>query len=56
MCNEDDSELHIRSTNDNIALRYDSRSLIPAAMADYDVVPLQSSNRLLDAFIDKLVP
>ena len=26
--------------------------LVPAAIADYDVVPLTSRSRLLDAFID----
>lgn len=35
-------------------LRQGSCALIPAAIADYDVVPLQDATRLLDAFINNV--
>ena len=52
MCIEGDCILHVRSTNDEITLRHGSCALIPAAIADYDVIPQQGSTRILDAFID----
>jgi mannose-6-phosphate isomerase len=35
-----------------VVLREGTSTLIPAAIADYDVVPLKGRSRLLDAFID----
>lgn len=52
MCIEGDCILHVRSTNDEIPLRHGTCALIPAAIADYDVIPQQDSTRILDAFID----
>lgn len=52
MCIEGDCILHVRSTNDEIPLRHGTCALIPAAIADYDVLPQQGSTRILDAFID----
>lgn len=52
MCIEGDCILHVRSTNDEIPLRHGTCALIPAAIADYDVLPQQASTRILDAFID----
>ena len=52
MCIEGDCILHVRSTNDEIPLRHGTCALIPAAIADYDVIPQQASTRILDAFID----
>lgn len=52
MCMEGNCKIHIRSTNDEISLKQGYCTLIPAAIADYDVIPLQGSTRLLDAFID----
>ncbi|MBR5749953.1 MAG: class I mannose-6-phosphate isomerase [Prevotella sp.] len=39
MCIEGDCTLRIRSTGDEITLRQGSSTLIPAAIADYDVLP-----------------
>lgn len=52
MCIEGDCKLCVRSTGDEILLRQGSSTLIPAAIADYDVLPLHHTTRLLDAFID----
>ena len=52
MCIEGDCKLCVRSTGDEILLRQGSSTLIPAAIADYDVHPLHHTTRLLDAFID----
>ena len=52
MCIEGDCKLCVRSTGDEILLHQGSSTLIPAAIADYDVLPLHHTTRLLDAFID----
>ena len=52
MCIEGDCKLCVRSTGDEILLRQGSSTLIPAVIADYDVLPLHHTTRLLDAFID----
>lgn len=52
MCIEGDCKICIRSTGDEILLRQGNSTLIPAAIADYDVIPLHDTTRLLDAFID----
>ena len=52
MCLEGDCKLRIRSTGDEILLKSGHSTLIPAAIADYDVIPLSGSSRILDAFID----
>ena len=54
MCIEGDCLLRVRSTGDEITLRAGHTALIPAAIADYDVTPLQGTTRLLDAFIDNM--
>ena len=52
MCIEGDCEIRVRSTGERVVLREGTSTLIPAAIADYDVVPLKGRSRLLDAFID----
>ena len=52
MCIEGDCKLCVRSTGDEILLRQGCSTLVPAAIADYDVLPLHHTTRLLDAFID----
>ena len=52
MCLEGQCTLRIRSTADEVLLRQGTSALIPAAIADYDVIPHGPSVRLLDAFID----
>ena len=52
MCIKGDCKIVVRSTGCEVELKEGNSCLIPAAIADYDVVPLQGSVRILDAFID----
>lgn len=52
MCIEGDCKIKIRSTGDEIELKQGHSTLLPAAIADYDVIPQEGITRLLDAFID----
>ena len=52
MCIEGSCKISVRSTGYEILLRQGHSTLIPAAIADYDVVPLAGTTRLLDSFID----
>lgn len=54
MCMEGDCKIRIRETNDEMMLRQGYCTLIPASIADYDVIPLDGTIRLLDAFIDNM--
>ena len=44
--------IHIRSTQDSIPLPEGSSCLIPAAIADYDLIPVGESTKVLEAFIN----
>lgn len=52
MCIKGDCKIIVRSTGDEIILKEGNSCLIPACIADYDVIPLHGSSRILDAFID----
>ena len=54
MCLEGDCEIQIRSTGDSVFLREGHSSLIPASIADYDIIPRNEKGmtRLLDAYIN----
>ena len=52
MCIEGDCQLRMRGTGEETLLRAGHSALIPAAIADYDVVPLHGKTRILDAFVD----
>ena len=52
MCIAGDCKVKIRATGDEILLRKGHSCLIPAAIADYDVVPVDGETQILDAFID----
>lgn len=54
MCIEGDCRLHVRSTGEEVLLRQGHSTLIPAAIADYDIEPLHGTTRILDAFIDNM--
>ena len=54
MCIEGDCKIRVRSTGDEILLHQGSSTLIPAIIADYDVIPLNGKVRILDAFIDNM--
>lgn len=54
MCLEGDCKIQIRSTGDSVILRQGYTCLIPASIADYDVIPQNETGktRLLDAYIN----
>ena len=52
LCIEGDCKISIRSTREEILLKAGYSTLIPASIADYDVLPLNGNARILDAFID----
>ena len=52
VCLEGDCKLRIRSNGEEVFLREGNSCLIPAAIADYDLVPQKESTRFMDAFID----
>ena len=54
MCLKGDCKIKIRSTGDEIVLREGYSCLIPAAIADYDVTPVNESSKVLDAYIDNM--
>ena len=54
MCLEGACRIVIRHSGAEILLRQGYSTLIPAAIANYDVIPLTGRTRLLDAFIDNM--
>lgn len=52
MCIEGDCIIRVRRTGDEILLKQGCSTLIPASIADYDVVPQAGTTKLLDAFVD----
>ena len=54
MCLEGDCKIRVRSTGDEIELKEGNSALIPAAIADYDIIPQSGKTRILDAFIDNM--
>ena len=51
-CVKGNCRIRIRQTGSETTLREGNSCLIPAAIADYDVIPAGGTVRLLDAFID----
>ena len=47
-----DCKIRIRSTQDELILKEGHSVLIPAVIADYDVIPLNNTSKILDTFID----
>ncbi|MBR6827469.1 MAG: class I mannose-6-phosphate isomerase [Prevotella sp.] len=56
MCLEGDCEIRIRETGNSILLPAGNSCLIPAAIADYDVIPQHGITRILDAYINNQPP
>ena len=54
VCLSGDCCIAIRSTGEKVTLHEGSSCFIPAAIADYDVFPLQGSAKLLDTYIDNM--
>ena len=54
MCIEGDCKIRVRSTGEEILLKEGNSTLIPALIADYDIIPQNGKTRILDAFIDNM--
>ena len=52
VCIEGDCVIHVRSTGDEILLKEGHSTLVPAAIADFEIWPQRGKTRILDAFID----
>jgi len=58
MCLEGDCKIRVRSTGDEVIVKEGTSCLIPAAVADYDIIPVPSSEavvgstKVLEAFIN----
>lgn len=52
MCIGGDCKIHVRSTGDEILLKEGNSTLIPAAIADVNIIPQGNKSRILDAYID----
>lgn len=51
-CMEGECNLRIRSTHDEVVLHEGFSCLIPAAIADYDIVPQKGGAKLLESYIN----
>jgi mannose-6-phosphate isomerase len=54
MCIEGDCKIRVRRTGEEVLLKEGNSTLIPAAIADYDIIPQSGKTRILDAFIDNM--
>lgn len=54
MCIEGDCKIRVRSTGEEVLLKQGNSTLIPADIADYDIIPQHDKTRILDAFIDNM--
>lgn len=51
MCMEGDCKVKMKSTGEETLIKEGNSALIPAAIADYTVVPLHNSTKILEAYI-----
>ena len=51
-CTKGQCKIRIRSTHDEITLTEGYSSLIPAAIADYDIIPIDGEVKVLESYID----
>lgn len=54
MCIEGDCMIKLRNSDSELLLKAGHSCLIPAAIADYDVIPMRGRAVVLDAFIDNM--
>ena len=55
-CVEGECKIRIRSTQDEVTLRKGYSCLIPAAIADYDMIPLQPHAKVIESYINNNTP
>ena len=51
-CTKGQCKIRIRSTHDEITLQEGYSSLIPAAIADYDIIPINGEVKVLESYIN----
>ena len=51
-CTQGSCKIRIRSTRDEVELREGFSCLIPAAIADYDIIPITPTAKLLESYIN----
>ena len=51
-CTQGSCQVRIRSTHDEITLREGYSCLVPAAIADYDLIPVAGEVKVLESYID----
>ena len=56
MCMEGNCKIRVRNTGEEVFLQQGNSTLIPAAIADYDILPQTTKTRLMDVFIDNRTP
>lgn len=54
MCIKGDYVLRMRSTGDEVHVHEGHSALIPAAIADYDIIPQEGSSQLLETFVNNM--
>lgn len=54
MCLKGACHIRVRGTENSVLLNEGFSCLIPASVADYDIVPVGEKSRVLDAFIDNM--
>lgn len=54
MCLKGDCIIKVRESGEEIVLKEGNSCLIPAAIADYDIIPLDGKSRVLDAYVDNM--
>ena len=52
MCLEGDCKIHVHSTGNEIELHEGFSCMIPAEIADYDLIPVNGHTKILDTYID----
>ena len=51
-CTKGQCKIRIRSTHDEIMLQEGYSSMIPAAIADYDIIPISGEVKVLESYLD----
>lgn len=51
-CTKGECKIRIRSTHDEVRLQEGYSCLIPAAIADYDIIPISDEVKVLESYID----
>lgn len=54
MCMRGSCYIQLRSSDEKVLLKEGHSCLIPACVADYDVIPIEGKVQILDAFIDNM--